>query len=197
VTILIASQVLSWIALIALGFVCIAMARQIGVLHERVAPAGALAMNQKLRAGDKAPELSAQSLTGELVTVGGVRGDRSQLLFFLAPDCPVCKSLLPALTTAAAAERSWIDVVLLSDGEGPQHERYVHEQGLGKFPYVVSELIGRSYGVSKLPYAVVIDEQGHIASMGLVNSREHLDSLFEAKERGVASIQDFLARRAS
>jgi len=197
VTILIASQVLSWIALIALGFVCIAMARQIGVLHERVAPAGALAMNQKLRAGDKAPELSAQSLAGELVTVGGVRGGRSQLLFFLAPDCPVCKSLLPALTTAAAAERSWIDVVLLSDGEGPQHERYVREQGLAKFPYLVSELIGRSYGVSKLPYAVVIDEQGHVASMGLVNSREHLDSLFEAKERGVASIQDFLARRAS
>ena len=34
-----------------------------------------------------------------------------------------------------------------------------------------------------------------IASLGLVNSREHLESLFEAKERGVASMQDFLARR--
>ena len=29
----------------------------------------------------------------------------------------------------------------------------------------------------------------------LVNTREHLESLFEAKERGVASIQEFLARR--
>ena len=34
-----------------------------------------------------------------------------------------------------------------------------------------------------------------LASLGLINSREHLESLFEAKERGVASIQDFLARR--
>lgn len=196
-TLLIVSQILSWAAVIALGLICLAMARQIGVLHERVAPAGALAINQKLRAGDPAPELTAQSLEGELVTVGGQRGGRSQLLLFVAPDCPVCKSLLPALKSAAATERGWIDVILLSDGEGPQHAAYVRDQGLTEFPYIVSELIGRSYGVGKLPYGVVVDEQGRVASMGLINSREHLDSLFEAKERGVASIQDYLARRAS
>jgi methylamine dehydrogenase accessory protein MauD len=196
-TLLIVSQILSWAAVIALGLICLAMARQIGVLHERVAPAGALAINQKLRAGDPAPELTAQNLEGELVTVGGQRGGRSQLLLFVAPDCPVCKSLLPALKSAAATERGWIDVILLSDGEGPQHAAYVRDQGLTEFPYIVSELIGRSYGVGKLPYGVVVDEQGRVASMGLINSREHLDSLFEAKERGVASIQDYLARRAS
>ena len=59
----------------------------------------------------------------------------------------------------------------------------------------MSEALGRSFGVSKLPYAVLIDEAGRLASLGLVNSREHLESLFEAKERGVASIQDFLSRR--
>ena len=54
---------------------------------------------------------------------------------------------------------------------------------------------GRAFGVAKLPYAVLLDENGKVASLGLINSREHLESLFEAKERGVASIQDFLARR--
>ena len=58
-----------------------------------------------------------------------------------------------------------------------------------------AELLGKTYGVSKLPYAVLIDEQGMIASMGIINSREHLDSLFEAKERKVASIQDYMSRR--
>jgi uncharacterized protein YuzE len=43
---------------------------------------------------------------------------------------------------------------------------------------------------------VVIDEQGKVASMGIINSREHLESLFEAKERKVASIQDFMQKRA-
>ena len=33
--------------------------------------------------------------------------------------------------------------------------------------------------------------------MGIVNSREHLDSLFEAKERNVASIQDYMAKKSA
>jgi hypothetical protein len=38
----------------------------------------------------------------------------------------------------------------------------------------------------------LIDAAGVVRSKGLVNSREHLESLFEASERGVASIQQFL-----
>jgi methylamine dehydrogenase accessory protein MauD len=77
---------------------------------------------------------------------------------------------------------------------------FVRDKGLTKFPYVVSEQLGRSYGVAKLPYAVLIDEAGKLSSTGLVNTREHLESLFVAKETGVGSIQQFLSqepRRAS
>ena len=42
--------------------------------------------------------------------------------------------------------------------------------------------------------AVLIDAEGIIRAKGLVNTREHLESLFEAKERGVASLQEHLAR---
>jgi len=35
-----------------------------------------------------------------------------------------------------------------------------------------------------------------VRAKGLVNSREHLESLFTAKELGVPSIQEFVARRA-
>ena len=70
-------------------------------------------------------------------------------------------------------------------------------KGLQAFPYVVSEILGKTYGVSKLPYAVLIDEQGKIASMGIVNSREHLESLFEAKEHKVASIQEYMNKKTA
>jgi hypothetical protein len=60
---------------------------------------------------------------------------------------------------------------------------------------LMGSALGRAFGVAKLPYAVLLDEEGRVASLGLINSREHLESLFEAKERGVASIQEFLARR--
>ncbi|MDB5577060.1 MAG: mauD [Bradyrhizobium sp.] len=195
-TALIASQSMTWIVLIGMGLVILGLIRQVGVLHERIAPAGALSINQKVRAGDLAPALSGITLKGQIHSIGGVRV-RSQLLFFLAPDCPVCKSLLPALKSAAVAERGWIDTVLLSDGDRLNHRAYVSDHGLDAYPYIVSELIGRAYGVAKLPYAVVIDQQGRIASMGMVNSREHLDSLFEAKERGVATIQHFLNNAAA
>ena len=61
----------------------------------------------------------------------------------------------------------------------------------------VSEALGRGFGVTKLPYAALVDEHGRVASMGLINSREHLESLFEAKERGVATLQDFLVERSA
>ncbi|KAG1433387.1 hypothetical protein G6F57_022188 [Rhizopus arrhizus] len=49
------------------------------------------------------------------------------------------------------------------------------------------------FQISKLPYAVLIDESGVLRAKGLINSREQLESLFTAKELGVASVQDFLA----
>ena len=64
-------------------------------------------------------------------------------------------------------------------------------------PYVVSEQLGRTYSVAKLPYAVLIDERRLIASFGMVNSREHIESLVEAKQRGVGSLQDFLGQQAA
>jgi methylamine dehydrogenase accessory protein MauD len=191
---LVASNIALWIGFIAMVLVNLALARQIGVLYERVAPAGALMMNQKLAVGAQAPELSLTALDGAMVRVG-TTGDHSQLLFFLSPDCPVCNELTPALKSAARAEADWLQVVLASDGEDQDHRRYIERKGLQAFPYVVSELLGKTYGVSKLPYAVLIDERGVIASMGIINSREHLDSLFEAKERKVASIQDYMSRR--
>ena len=89
-----------------------------------------------------------------------------------------------------------VDIVLASDGDNlDEHRIYVEHQQLQDFPYVVSELLGKSYGVSKLPYAVLIRPDATIASLGIVNSREHLESLFEAQALGVDSIQTYLAQR--
>ena len=50
---------------------------------------------------------------------------------------------------------------------------------------MLSADLGMTYRVSRLPYAVLIDERGVIRAKGLINSREHLESLFNAKELGV------------
>ena len=197
----IASQIALWAAILILAVVCIALARQVGVLHQRIAPAGALALRQPLKRGEATPEMTLAALDGTAVRIGGVRGGRSQLVLFLSPDCAVCEVLLPAVRSAQGAERAWLDIVLASDGESARHAQFVKDKGLSRFPYVLSEHLGRSFGVSKLPYAVLIDERGKLSATGLINTREHLESLFVAKESGVANIQQFLGsgdpRRAS
>ncbi|HET6630934.1 MAG TPA: methylamine dehydrogenase accessory protein MauD [Woeseiaceae bacterium] len=192
---LITSIVVLWIAVIVLAVVVVALARQVGVLHERVMPAGALLMGSGARIGEPAPELQLEDIQGRDIRIGGRREDaRHTLLFFLAPTCPVCKTLLPGLRSAQKSEAAWLDIVLASDGERQEQLRFVEKEKLQAFRYVVSRTLGVSYRVGKLPYAYLIDDQGVLRTGGLVNSREHLESLFNAKELSVASVQDYLRR---
>jgi methylamine dehydrogenase accessory protein MauD len=193
-SLLVVSNIVLWITVLALVLVVLALARQIGVLYERVAPMGALVMDTGPAVGAVAPSFRLPSLDGASVTIGGARA-RALLVFFLSPDCPVCKKLLPILKSLAAAERSWLDIVLASDGAADEHRRFRARAKLDAFAYVLSSELGLAYKIGKLPYAVLIDEGGRIRAKGLVNSREQLESLITAKELGVASIQDFLAER--
>jgi methylamine dehydrogenase accessory protein MauD len=188
---LLVSQVLLWIVVLVLLLVVWALARQIGVLHERIAPMGALITDAGPRVGDAAPILEAPALSGELRLVGAPSA-RHSLLFFLSPTCPVCKKLLPALRSVAQAERDWLDITLASDGEMPEHLAFYREAQLAPFPYVLSSELGTTWRVSRLPYAVLLDERGTVRAKGLINTREHLDSLFTALELGVGNVQKFV-----
>ena len=97
------SQILLWAAVIVEGLLIAALARQVGILHERIAPAGALSLHQKVSVGEVASPMTVTSLDAAPIVVGGKRDGRSQLLFFASPDCPVCKSLLPVVRSAAKA----------------------------------------------------------------------------------------------
>lgn len=188
---LIVSNIVLWLVVLALVVVVLALSRQIGVLYERIAPMGALMIDQGPKVGDASPLMTLPAITGGEVKVGMASG-RSQLLFFLSPTCPVCKKLLPVLKSIRSAEKDWLDVVLASDGDTTEHLAFSRKAGLTGFPYVLSAELAMAFRVGKLPYAVLIDENGRVGAKGLINSREHLESLFTAKEAGVASIQEFI-----
>jgi methylamine dehydrogenase accessory protein MauD len=191
---LVVSNALLWVAVLALAAVVFALVRQIGVLHERVAPAGALMMGGGPKVGELAPRFEGEDLFGRAVEIGGADASgASTLLLFVSPSCPVCKTLLPVLRSIAAQEGPRLRVVLASDGHPEEQRRFAEEHGLRAFPYVVSTELGLAHQVAKLPHAVLIDASGVVRGKGLVNTREHLESLFEAQARGVASIQDYVA----
>jgi methylamine dehydrogenase accessory protein MauD len=191
------SNVVLWILLLVLAAVLLAVVRQLGVLHERIAPAGALMLNRGLAVGEAAPLLRVADLDGRAHEIGAVRADgRSTLLLFVSPTCPVCKTLLPALKSSRKDERAWLEVILASDGDLEAQQDFVRTQGLASIPYVVSAALGLAYQVSRLPFAALVDEKGVLRARGLVNSREHLESLFEAKRLGVASLQEYFSGAA-
>ena len=193
-TALAVSNLVLWALVLALAGVVLALTRQLGVLHQRIAPAGALMLNRGLTVGEPAPMLELAALDGRELKVGAVRDDgRSTLLLFVSPTCPVCKTLLPAVKSSRRDERSWMDVILASDGDATAQREFVRTQGLEEIPYVVSATLGLAYQVSRLPFAALLDDRGVLRARGLVNSREHLESLFEAKRLGVGSLQEYFS----
>ncbi|MCK6555293.1 methylamine dehydrogenase accessory protein MauD [Candidatus Binatia bacterium] len=193
---LIVSNLALWVAVVVLAAVVLALMRQIGVLHERVAPAGALMPAAGLAVGSPAPVLQVPDWSGALQTVGGADPEgRSTLLLFVSPTCPLCKTMLSIAFSVQRSERAWLRLVLASDGPRTEHERFVRTHALDAYPYLLSTQLGLAYHVGKLPYAVLIDAGGTVRGRGLVNTREHLESLFEASERGVASVQEYIRRQ--
>lgn len=188
---LIVSNILLWGLLIALAFTVMALVRQIGVLHGRIAPAGALMVDKGVAVNEPAPKVTAADRHGRPVNFG-YEGERGQLLFFLSPTCPICKSLLPAIKSIAKDKAGELEVIYVSDGDMAAQQALIAEHGLEKAAYVVGPEVGMTYQIGKLPYAALIDSKGVLRAKGLVNSREHLDSLFEVEHLGSATLQQYM-----
>lgn len=190
---LLVSNLLLWCLVIVLALTVLALARQIGVLNERVAPAGALLPTSGPKVGETTQPASYRALDGTEVTVGGASRDgRATLVLWVSPTCPVCRALVPTAVSLAATEQ--LRLVFASDGDRlERHQAYVRELRIDACPYVVSQALGLRYAVSKLPFAVLVGADGVLRSKGLVNTREHLESLVESMRSGVATLQDYVA----
>lgn len=190
-TSLIVSQILSWIVIIGLVVALLALARQVGVLHIRVAPAGALATSGGPAVGGAIGAIPATTLDGQSVSVGGhAHGVKLQLLLFVSAQCPLCKAVIPMATSFARAER--VALTFVGDDEAGAQRAMIAQHGLEGHAFLNGPEVGQAYQVAKLPFAVLLDEEGTILSKGLVNSREHLESLVVAHEMGIATVQDYI-----
>ena len=195
---LVVSNLLLWVLVIVLALIVLALARQVGVLHERVAPAGALQPTEGPKVGELTSAMALTTLDGRAISIGGEsKSGRSTFILFVSPTCPVCKSLVPTAKSLARKEASRLELVFASDGDDhDRHIAYANDLDLVDYPYVLSETLGMSYQVSKLPFAVLIGADGTLQSKGLVNTREHLESLIEAMDTGYATLQDYVRKAA-
>jgi methylamine dehydrogenase accessory protein MauD len=182
---------LLWGVVIILALTVLALARQVGVLHERVAPAGALLSGAGPGVGEPSPLLEVHALAGNAVTAGGSLAEgRALLMLFVSHTCPICKKLIPVAQDFTKTER--LEVLYVGDGDVAEQNKLVAQFGIDRKRFINGPEIGLAYRVDKLPYAVLLDDKGLISAKGLVNSREHLESLIIAKESGFATLQSYL-----
>ena len=104
----------------------------------------------------------------------------------------MCKDLIPVAKNFARTEE--LEIVFVGDDQESEQRAMIARLEMDALPFVNSSIIGRAYQVDRLPHAVLIGEDGKLLSRGLVNSREHLESLITAHELGVVSVQDYLAK---
>ncbi len=190
-TALVISAIFGWVVTLALIVALLALARQVGVLHMRVAPAGALTTSGGPSVGAKAPVIAARMLDGTVTSVGGAApGAALRLLMFVSATCPLCKNLIPVAKSFARDER--VQLVFVGDDQPETQRAMIERHGLGGYTFINGPDVGQAFEVGKLPFAVLLDADGVILSKGLVNSREHLESLIVAHEMGVHSVQDYI-----
>lgn len=189
------SNMILWLVIVLLSILVFALTRQVGILHERVAPAGALQPTTGPKVGELTKNIQVTSLQGESIEIGGASKDGlASLILFISPTCPVCKTLVPTAKSLVRSESERLRLTFGSDGEDPeQHKNYVEDLDIGTCPYFLSQSVGMYYQVSKLPFAVLIDANGTLQSKGLVNTREHLESLIESMDLGIATVQEYVS----
>lgn len=155
----VAAFVVQWILLIVLAVIVVALARQVGTLHLRLGPRGALEIDDEGPAlGEAVLPTTARADDGSTVTVGGPGPLR--LVAFTSPTCAVCREVVPAIPAAAAAA----SVV-------PQ---IVHDPE-----------VERSWDVPGTPFLVVLDESGVVRAKGTVNNLEQVEGLLDTAARRV------------
>ncbi len=152
-----AAFVAQWVLLVVLCVVVVALARQVGTLHLRMGPRGALEIDTEGPAlGEAMPPVDARDADGAALILGGT-GER-RLVLFSSPTCMVCREVAPALPAAARAGDLVPQVV-----HDPEAER--------------------AFEIPGTPFLLVLDELGIVRAKGTVNNLEQMEGLVDTAQR--------------
>jgi methylamine dehydrogenase accessory protein MauD len=174
-----ASYIALWLFVIVLAIVVAALARQIGTLHLRLGPRGALELDDEGPAlGEMLPATDAVAVDGETVSLGGP--GEAQLLLFVSPGCGVCEQVLPSVPVIAQAGR--LSPYVLTDVDAEETDLVYRNKKLGVPLVPASEAVLR-YGIPGTPYVVVTDATGTVRAKGTVNNLEQMEGLVDSADK--------------
>jgi methylamine dehydrogenase accessory protein MauD len=174
-----ASYLVLWMLVIVLSVIVVALARQIGTLHMRLGPRGALEIDDEGPPLGEAPEAREVSdVGGSAVTLGGP--GPQQLILFVSPGCGVCEQVLPALP--ALARNGQLVPYVVTDVDNTEAELAFGSRNIPAPLISAPDLIQR-YNVPGTPYVVITDRLGIVRAKGTVNNLEQVEGLVDTARR--------------
>lgn len=170
-----ASYVVLWLLVLSLGVIVVALARQIGTLHLRLGPRGALEVDDEgPPLGTSLPEMTGTDTGGTDRSIGGP--GEPQLLLFTSPGCMVCKQVLPSVSVIARSGN--LQPYVLTDVDIEEARLAYAKEQLGA-PVVSAKEITAAYDVPGTPYVIVTDKLGVVRAKGTVNNLEQMEGLVD------------------
>lgn len=170
-----ASYIVLWFLVIVLSIVVVALARQIGTLHLRLGPRGALEIdNEGPPLGEAPAPTTSRALDGSMVEIAGP--GRWQVLMFASPNCHLCEQVAPALRVAARKRNAEAAVIVDAD-ELDAHTAYANKDVL--VPIVASPDLNQIFDIPGTPFIVVLDDLGIVQAKGTANNLEQLEGLID------------------
>jgi hypothetical protein len=149
--------VVQWLLLVVLAVIVVALARQVGTLHLRLGPRGALEIDEEgPPLGETPTALDALTKEGRRQKIGG--SGLARLVLFASPSCGVCSEVAPALPSAAATAGYAASILYDPDAE-------------------------REWNVPGTPFVVVLDDLGVVRAKGTVNNLEQVEGLVDSAAR--------------
>lgn len=187
-TFLIASVVVLWLFVLALGFLLMGALRAHGLLVWKVEELEATTPNRVGRTGLKpgklAPDFDLPRVGGGGAALKDFAG-RPLLLVFVQAGCGPCHAIAPELNKLV--RKNDLQVVVVNNAE-PEIAREWAEDVQAEFPVLVQEKwrVSKSFEVYATPFAFLIDAGGVVRSAGICGSSQHLNYVLTGAGRRAA-----------
>src|SRR3954471_12839874 len=118
-----------------------------------------------LPVGTSAPGFSLPGLHGETVTLESLRAaDKPIVLIFTDPDCSSCRQLMPRVGEWQRGRANDLAMAIISAGVSDETSVEASEHGLQNVLVDEEDDVAEAYGARFTPSAVVVDDEGRIAT---------------------------------
>ncbi|MFV2089473.1 MAG: TlpA family protein disulfide reductase, partial [Pseudomonadales bacterium] len=134
-----------------------------------------------IRVGEPLPAVALKELNGGELDLSQGDGFSRLVLLFVAADCPICRSVLPAFEEALvqaehsrATEAYWVaDGLQMAD-----YDSYCQEHRIDPTRFIVSQELGLVLGVRQIPALVLLDCDRKLVALEVLNGPKQVERFF-------------------